>query len=170
MADHRAHAMSHRPTSMSRSPPESRDREGRGLNGPKWRPGILDISLVSGSGANAVHKQGVKGPGGRRIDADYRITSYEPGRSLAFTAIAGPVRPTGSYTFEDAGGETRLTFRAPGGARRDQEVAHERRRPEDHGSRGRGHRTAQDRPRIGTGELDRQSPLTCSLAQAYRAS
>ena len=81
-----------------------------GLNGPAWRPGIVDIALVSGSGANAVYKQGVKGPGGRRIDADYRITAYEPDRRLAFVAIAGPVRPTGSYTFEDAAGGTRLTF------------------------------------------------------------
>jgi len=82
-----------------------------GLNGPRWRPGILDISLVSGSGSDAVYKQGVKGPGGRRIDADYRITSYEPDGLLAFEAIAGPVRPTGSYTFEVAGTGTRLTFR-----------------------------------------------------------
>jgi uncharacterized membrane protein len=81
-----------------------------GLNGPKWRPGILDISLVSGPGAGAVYKQGVKGPGGRRIDADYRITAYEPNRHLAFEAIAGPVRPTGSYQFEEVGAGTRLTF------------------------------------------------------------
>ncbi len=81
-----------------------------GLNGPRWRPGVLDISLLSGSGSSAVYKQGVKGPGGRRIDADYRITSYEPDRRLAFMAIAGPVRPTGSYTFEVTGAGTRLTF------------------------------------------------------------
>jgi uncharacterized membrane protein len=81
-----------------------------GLNGPKWRPGILDIALVSGSGVGAVYKQGVKGPGGRRIDADYRITDYEPGRRLSFDAIAGPVRPTGTYGFEATGGATRLTF------------------------------------------------------------
>lgn len=81
-----------------------------GLNGPKWRPGVLDISLISGSGPSAVYKQGVKGPGGRRIDADYRITAYEADRRLDFAATAGPVRPTGSYTFEDASGSTRLTF------------------------------------------------------------
>lgn len=81
-----------------------------GLNGPKWRSGIVDIALVSGSGATAVYKQGVKGPGGRRIDADYRITAYEPDRRLDFAAIAGPVRPTGSYTFEETAGGTRLTF------------------------------------------------------------
>ena len=81
-----------------------------GLNGPKWRPGILDIALVSGTGLGATYKQGVKGPGGRRIDADYRITAYEPGHRLAFEAIAGPVRPTGEYVFETVPGGTSLTF------------------------------------------------------------
>jgi len=35
-----------------------------GLNAPKWRPGVLDISLASGTGLGSVYKQGVKGPGG----------------------------------------------------------------------------------------------------------
>jgi uncharacterized membrane protein len=81
-----------------------------GLNGPKWRTGILDIAHVSGSGVGATYKQGVKGPGGRRIDADYRVTAYEPNSRLAFEAIAGPVRPTGEYVLEDVDGGTRLSF------------------------------------------------------------
>ena len=81
-----------------------------GLNGPKWRTGILDIAHVSGSGVGATYKQGVKGPGGRRIAADYRVTAYEPNARLAFEAIAGPVRPTGEYVLEEVDGGTRLTF------------------------------------------------------------
>lgn len=81
-----------------------------GLNGPKWRPGITDIVLVSGSGLGATYKQGVKGPGGRRVDADYRITTYEPNTRLAFEAIAGPVRPKGEYLLEQAEDGTRLDF------------------------------------------------------------
>ena len=81
-----------------------------GLNGPKWRSGIVDIELVSGSGVGATYKQGVKGPGGRRVDADYRVTAYEPNHHLAFEAIAGPVRPTGDYTLEEVPDGTRLTF------------------------------------------------------------
>jgi uncharacterized protein YndB with AHSA1/START domain len=81
-----------------------------GLNGPRWRPGVHDIRLVSGSGVGAVYKQGVRGPGGRRIDADYQVTAYEPNRRLAFQAIAGPVLPTGEFTFDEIDGETRLTF------------------------------------------------------------
>ena len=81
-----------------------------GLNGPKWRTGILDIAHVSGTGVGATYKQGVKGPGGRRIDADYRITTYEPNSRLAFEAIAGPVRPKGEYLLEEVDGGTRLAF------------------------------------------------------------
>lgn len=57
-----------------------------GLNAPRWRPG------------------------GRRIDADYEVTAYEPNRRLAFRAIAGPVRPVGEYRYEEVGGGSRLTF------------------------------------------------------------
>jgi uncharacterized membrane protein len=81
-----------------------------GLNGPKWRSGITDIALVSGSGVGATYKQGVKGPGGRRVDADYRITAYEPNSRLAFEGIAGPVRPKGEYVFDEVDDGTHLTF------------------------------------------------------------
>ena len=81
-----------------------------GLNGPKWRSGILDIAHVSGIGVGATYKQGVKGPGGRRVDADYQITAFEPNTRLAFKTVAGPVRPTGEYVLEDVDGGARLTF------------------------------------------------------------
>ena len=81
-----------------------------GLNGPKWRTGIVDVAHVSGSGVGATYTQGVKGPFGRRVDADYRVTAFEPNSRLAFEAIAGPVRPTGEYVLEEVDGETRLTF------------------------------------------------------------
>jgi uncharacterized protein YndB with AHSA1/START domain len=81
-----------------------------GLNGPQWRPGITDIKLVSGSGVGASYKQGVKGPGGRRINADYRVTAYEPNHRLAFEATAGPVRPTGEYLLDETPEGSRLTF------------------------------------------------------------
>ena len=68
-----------------------------GRNGSQWRTGVLDVALQSGEGLGAIYRQGVRGPGGRRIAADYEVTSYEPDRLLAFRAIAGPVRPKGSY-------------------------------------------------------------------------
>ena len=52
----------------------------------------------------------MRGPGGRRIDADYEITAFEPGSRLAFAATAGPIRPTGEYRLAAVPEGTRLTF------------------------------------------------------------
>lgn len=81
-----------------------------GMNGGKWRTGVLETEHVSGSGLGAVYRQGVKGPGGRRLAADYKVTAFEPGRRMAFEAIAGPVRPTGEFQFAEVDGSTRVTF------------------------------------------------------------
>ena len=81
-----------------------------GENARSWRPGVLDIKLVSGSGAGAAYAQGVRGPGGRRIAADYEVTAYEPPHRLAFRATAGPVRPEGEYRVEAAPEGSRVTF------------------------------------------------------------
>ena len=82
-----------------------------GRNAKHWRPGVLDVDLISGSGLGARYSQGVKGPGGRRIAADYEVTEFEPNRKIAFAATAGPIRPTGSFAFEGMGTGTILTFR-----------------------------------------------------------
>lgn len=81
-----------------------------GENSSKWRSGVLDIQRVSGHGAGAVYRQGVSGPGGRRIAADYEVTAYEPDTLLAFRTTAGPVRPTGEFRLREAAGATTLTF------------------------------------------------------------
>jgi uncharacterized protein YndB with AHSA1/START domain len=81
-----------------------------GENNARWRPGVIDIRLKSGDGRGAIYEQGVKGPFGRRVAADYEVTDFEPGSRLAFRAIAGPVRPEGSYELEEVDGGTRVTF------------------------------------------------------------
>src|SRR5712691_2672062 len=65
-------------------------------NDPRWRRGVLDIKRASGDGVGAVYRQGIKGPFGRRIPADFEITAYEEGSHMAFRALSGPVRPEGS--------------------------------------------------------------------------
>jgi hypothetical protein len=57
-----------------------------------------------------VYRQGVRGPGGRRIAADYRVTAYQPATLLAFKTIAGPVRATGEFCLQEAAGATTLTM------------------------------------------------------------
>lgn len=81
-----------------------------GENATRWRPGVLDVSRQSGEGLGAIYRQGVKGPGGRRIPADYQVTAFEPDRRIAFRAIAGPVRPTGEFRFTPDGDGTRVDF------------------------------------------------------------
>jgi uncharacterized protein YndB with AHSA1/START domain len=81
-----------------------------GTRATLWRSGVLDVALASGQGLGARYSQGVKGPGGRRIPADYEITEFEPNQKIGFRAIAGPVRPEGSFTFEGIGNATALTF------------------------------------------------------------
>ena len=79
-------------------------------NDPQWRSGVLDLTHVSGSGVGARYAQGVKGPGGRRIPADIEITEFDPGQSIAFQTLTGPVRPRGRYLLSAAEGGTRVRF------------------------------------------------------------
>jgi uncharacterized protein YndB with AHSA1/START domain len=81
-------------------------------NDPTWRPGVLDIERVSGDGpgAGARYRQGVKGPGGRRLAADIETTAAEPDRLIAFHAVEGPVRPEGRYELAPEGDGTRVRF------------------------------------------------------------
>ena len=77
---------------------------------PEWRPGVVDIKRASGDGVGARYTQGVKGPMGRRVAADYEVTAFEPPRRLEFQTVTGPARPHGRYDVEAVDGGTRLTF------------------------------------------------------------
>lgn len=83
-----------------------------GTKNPLWRPAVLDIERVPGkpSDVGAVFKQGLKGPGGRRIDGDYEIVECQPNELIKFQVITGPARPSGIYRFESLGNSTRVTF------------------------------------------------------------
>jgi uncharacterized membrane protein len=94
-----------------------------GENDPMWRPNVTDIAHVSGTGTGlgARYRQGIKGPGGTRIAADYEITGYEPDRRLAFRGLDGPVRTEGEYLLDERGAQTSVTLRLswrPGGMAR----------------------------------------------------
>ena len=82
-----------------------------GENAPRWRSGVLDIQRVSGHGVGAVYRQGVRGPAGRRIAADYEVTAYQPDRLLALKTIAGPVRPLASSACKRRAAPRRLRCR-----------------------------------------------------------
>jgi uncharacterized membrane protein len=83
-----------------------------GKNNSLWRPAVMDIEAVAGkpAGVGAVFKQGLKGPGGRRIDGDYELVDVKPNSFIQFAVIAGPARPTGTYQFDAVENATRVTF------------------------------------------------------------
>ena len=83
-----------------------------GLNNPKWRSAVVEISLASGGSgaAGAIYKQVMKGPMGRTVDGSYRITEATPNSRIKFEVIAGPARPVGLFEIEPADGGTRVRF------------------------------------------------------------
>jgi carbon monoxide dehydrogenase subunit G len=80
-------------------------------NDKQWRPGVIEITKTSGQGVGTTYRQIVRGPGGRRIDADIEITEIVPDQRIAFKTTKGPVRPAGSYDLQASEGGTEVTFR-----------------------------------------------------------
>ena len=84
-----------------------------GLNEPLWRPDVTTVSLTTPGNQElgAVWGQTMRGPGGRTIAGDYRITAYAPPTRLDFEVIAGPARPIGSFRLREVDAtSTELTF------------------------------------------------------------
>jgi uncharacterized protein YndB with AHSA1/START domain len=78
---------------------------------PEWRTHVLDIQRLSGDGGvGTLYAQGVQGPMGRRIAADYQVTVCEPNRLLEFQTTTGPARPHGRFEIEPDGDGSRLTL------------------------------------------------------------
>jgi uncharacterized protein YndB with AHSA1/START domain len=73
-----------------------------GTHNHEWRSGVLDIERTTAiTGEGAAYRQVLAGPGGRRIDGDYRITVFEPPQRLEFLVTAGPARPSGVFELTD---------------------------------------------------------------------
>ena len=84
-----------------------------GTNNPRWRPGVLEIHAADAiAGVGASYRQVLRGPGGRQVAGDYRVTTYDRPRSLGFEVTAGPARPVGTFLIAPTGsGSTSVTFR-----------------------------------------------------------
>lgn len=84
-------------------------------NEPKWHTDILDIKTASGptGGPPSTWTLGatllvtVQFMGRREYEVE--ITGLEANRRLQFTTRTGPVKPTSTYLFESADGDTRFT-------------------------------------------------------------
>jgi uncharacterized protein YndB with AHSA1/START domain len=92
---------------VARSPQEVFDYLADGTHNLEWRAGVLEIERTSAAaGEGATYRQVLAGPGGRRIDGDYRITAFEPPRRLEFQVTAGPARPTGVFELSENGSQS----------------------------------------------------------------
>jgi uncharacterized protein YndB with AHSA1/START domain len=97
---------------VSRPQQEVFDYLAEGTHNREWRAGVLEISRTSAAGGQgATYRQVLAGPGGRRIDGDYRVTVFDPPRRLEFQVTAGPARPAGAFEVsQDADLSTRVRF------------------------------------------------------------
>jgi uncharacterized protein YndB with AHSA1/START domain len=78
-----------------------------GTHNREWRAGVLEIERTSAAGGEgATYRQVLAGPGGRRIDGDYRVTVFDPPRRLEFHVTAGPARPAGVFELTENPDET----------------------------------------------------------------
>ena len=83
-----------------------------GMHNREWRNGVLEIDRTSAAaGEGATYRQVLAGPGGRRIDGDYRVTVFSPPQRLEFLVTAGPARPNGVFELtENPDNSTRVRF------------------------------------------------------------
>lgn len=79
-------------------------------NDPTWRSGLREMRAEGPPGVGRRIHQVVAGPGGRGINADIEVTTYDPPSRYAFRTVSGPVRPEGEYRLAAAGDATDLTF------------------------------------------------------------
>jgi hypothetical protein len=77
---------------------------------PEWRPDILEVSPVAGSGVGARYDEVIAFMG--RKTQTFEVIEHVPGRAFAVRAVAGlALRPTQRYRVEPAGeGQTRIQY------------------------------------------------------------
>jgi uncharacterized protein YndB with AHSA1/START domain len=79
-------------------------------NDTRWRPAVKLMRREGPLAVGTRYTQRLAGPGGQQVAADIEITALDPGTRVAFRGVAGPVRPTGGYSFAPAEGGTAVTF------------------------------------------------------------
>jgi uncharacterized protein YndB with AHSA1/START domain len=79
-------------------------------NYPKWSPEVVELEQTSDGpiGVGTTGRQ-VRLDEGRRFEATFRVTEFEPPRAIAFASTSGP-RFRASYRFEPVRERTRVTF------------------------------------------------------------
>lgn len=83
-----------------------------GENNRLWRPTVIEIKKSSNEpiGAGTVFIQRMRGPGGRKIEADYEITECVKEKKIVFNVLNGPYRAVGTFDFEVHKDGVKVTF------------------------------------------------------------
>jgi hypothetical protein len=78
-------------------------------NYPRWSPEVVSLQQLSAGpvGVGTTGRQ-VRIDHGRRTDATFRVSAFEPEKQITFEGISEPFAI--SYRLDDAGDGTRLTF------------------------------------------------------------
>ena len=140
-----------------------------GMNEPAWRPGVTDVSHVAETGTEvgATFKQTMKGPGGRSIPGDYRITRYDQPTRLRLRSDRGtgpPDRPIRSARDRRRhGGDLHPRCQA---ARAD--GSHDVDDQQASAHRGRQHRQSAESDELRTAALARRLPSPAPACPAGR--
>jgi uncharacterized protein YndB with AHSA1/START domain len=97
---------------INRPPQAVFDYLADGTHNRDWRTAVVEIRRTTDTqGEGASYRQVLTGPGGRRIDGDYRVTVFDPPRRLEFLVTAGPARPAGVFELtENPDQSTRVRF------------------------------------------------------------
>jgi uncharacterized membrane protein len=79
-------------------------------NDPAWRSEVREMRYLSdGPPAVGTRVRETSVLWGRRVVTESVLTVFEPGRRVAFAAVSGPFRVSGSRSFEPVAGGTRVT-------------------------------------------------------------
>jgi uncharacterized protein YndB with AHSA1/START domain len=95
---------------INRSPSEVFDFLADAENDARWRPSVIEVRRVEGSGVGARYHQMLRGPGGRSVAADIVVDELRPPSRIGFHTVSGPVRPTGHYDIAPAGTGSTVTL------------------------------------------------------------
>ncbi|MFL6089876.1 MAG: SRPBCC family protein [Aeromicrobium sp.] len=80
-------------------------------NDTQWREELVEAKPEGPMALGTIIRQTVSAPVIGEVAADTEITAWDPPNGYAFKVIAGPVRPQGTISFEEADGGTAVTFK-----------------------------------------------------------
>jgi uncharacterized membrane protein len=77
----------------------------------QWQYGVLASAQISeGAVGVGTFFRSIGHFMGRRIESTFEVTEYDPNKKYGFKSLSGPIQSETLYTFEIAGGSTRVNI------------------------------------------------------------